>query len=124
MIIIGDSLVPFEDLCFIENIEQISSSKPNSTLIFRYSERLLKHCYENSLNCAVVVNSLKEAIYVNSLQGKYIISQNSLAKEIQKVADSYMFDAKNLSIINSSDEIEVVSRFEIDGVIYSSLLNK
>ncbi|XPV70271.1 MAG: hypothetical protein ACNI25_06770 [Halarcobacter sp.] len=124
MILIGDKLVPFEDICFIESIENISSSKANSTLIFNYNQSLLKYCFENSLEFAVVVNSIKEAIYVNSLNGKYIISEKNLAKHIQKVADNYMFDSKNLTIIEHSDEIEQVSKDEIDGVIYTNLLKK
>lgn len=122
MLILGDSLVPFEDLQSIEKIEEISSSKPNSTLIFKYNEQLLKHCFNNDLNCAVIVKSIKEAIYVNSLNGKYIISEKELSKQIQKIADNYMFDSKNIAIIDSNDEFEKIAHLEIDGVIYSTLL--
>lgn len=122
MLILGDKLVPFEDMIFINSIEDIKSTKPNSTLIFNYDETLLKYVSKNSLSCAVIVTSIKEAIYANSLNAKYIISKKNLAKKIQKIADNYMFDSKNLAIIKSNDEFERIVKNEIDGVIYEYLL--
>lgn len=123
MIIIGDKLVPFEDIQYIQNVENIKDTKANSTIIFNYDELVLKYCYENEISLAVVVTSIKEAIYCNSLNIKYIISEKELAKEIQKIADDYMYDSKNLAIIDSNEEFEEVAKNEIDGVIYRDLIN-
>ncbi|RBQ29897.1 hypothetical protein [Aliarcobacter vitoriensis] len=123
MLIIGDSLVPYEKPCFISSLEDIKTTKPNSILLFNYDEKIAKYCYENSLNFAVIVDSLKEAIYANSLNSRYIISKIKLAKKIQKIAENYMFDSKNLAIIYSNDELEKVAKKEIDGVIYNKLLS-
>ncbi len=123
MIILGDKLVPYEDFCFINHINDIVNTKPNSTLLFKYDEELLKYCYDNSLNYAVIVDSIKNAIYSNSLGSKYIISLKELSKQIQIIADTYMFDSKNIAIIDSNDEFESIAKAEIDGVIYTSLLN-
>ncbi len=123
MIIIGDKLVPFEDIQYIQNVENIKDTKANSTIIFNYDELVLKYCYENEISLAVVVTSIKEAIYCNSLNVKYIISEKELAKEIQKIADDYMYDSKNLAIIDSNEEFEEVAKNEIDGVIYRDLIN-
>ncbi len=123
MIILGDKLVPYEDFCFINHINDIVNTKPNSTLLFKYDEELLKYCYDNSLNYAVIVDSIKNAIYSNSLVSKYIISLKELSKQIQIIADTYMFDSKNIAIIRSNDEFESIAKAEIDGVIYTSLLN-
>ena len=124
MIIIGDKLIPFEDMFVIDSIEEIKSTKANSTLIFSYDENLLKYCFENSLNFAVLVNSIKEAVYSNSLGAKYIISSKDLAKEIQKIAENYMYDSKILAIITSNDEFDEIIEAQIDGVIYKELMNK
>ena len=123
MIIIGDKLVPFENIQYIQNVENIKDTKANSTIIFNYDELVLKYCYENEISLAVVVTSIKEAIYCNSLNVKYIISEKELAKEIQKIADNYMYDSKNLAIIDSNEEFEEVAKNEIDGVIYRDLIN-
>lgn len=122
MIIIGDKLVPFEEISFISSILDIKNTKANSTLIFYYDEELLKYVSQNALSSAIIVKSIKEAIYSNSLNTKYIISKKDLAKDIQKIADNYMFDAKNLVIIKSNSEFEEVAKNEIDGVIYEDLL--
>jgi len=122
MIIIGDNLVPYETTFFISSIESIKETKPNSLLIFYYDEKILKYCYENSLDFAVIIKSVKDAIYSNSLNARYIISKINMAKKIQKIAENYMFDTKNLAIIKSNDELEKVAKYEIDGVIYNRLL--
>ncbi|RBQ26743.1 MULTISPECIES: hypothetical protein [Arcobacteraceae] len=122
MIIIGDNLVPYEEIFFISRIEEIKNTKPNSILVFNYDEAIVKYCFQNSLNFAVIVENLKEAIYANSLNAKYIISKIKLAKKIQKVAENYMFDSKILAIIDSNDELENIAKKEIDGIIYRRLL--
>jgi hypothetical protein len=123
MIIIGDKLVPFEEVIYIKNIENIKYTKANSTIIFDYDEKTLEYSYKNNLSSAVVVSSIKEAIYCNSLNVKYIISEKNLACEIQKIADNYMYDSKNLVIINSNEEFEQTAIAQIDGVIYRELIN-
>ena len=122
MIILGDKIIPYENISFISSIGEIKNTKANSTLIFIYDVELLKYCYENELSSAVIVTSLTEAIYCNSLNAKYIISDKHLAIQIQKIADNYMYDSKNLVIISSNEEFEDVVKDEIDGVIYKDLL--
>ena len=122
MILIGDKLVPFEDIFFIKNIKEIENTKANSTVLFDFNEEILIYCYKNELASAVIVNSIKEAIYCNNLNVKYIISEKELSIELQKIADNYMYDSKILAIIDSNEELEQVAKLEIDGIIYRNLL--
>ena len=122
MILIGDKLVPFEDIFLIKNIKDIENTKANSTVLFDFNEEILTYCYKNELFCAVVVNSIKEAIYCNNLNVKYIISEKELAIELQKVADNYMYDSKILAVIDSNEELVQVAKLEIDGIIYRNLI--
>ena len=122
MIIIGDKLVPFEEMTYIKNLENIKNSKANSIVMFNYDEKTLKYAYENELSSAVIVTSITEAIYCNSLNAKYIISEKHLAIQIQKISDNYMYDSKNLVIIDSNEEFEHIAKDEIDGVIYRDLI--
>ncbi len=124
MILIGDNLIPHKEFAYIDSILDIEHTVANSTLIFNYDENLLVYCRKNALNNAVIVTSITEAIYCNALNSQYIICDKKLAKIIQKVAENYIFDAKVLAIIESNEEIEKVALSEIDGVIYTSLLNK
>ena len=73
MILIGDKLIPFENISFIFNIEEIKNTKANSTILFYYDDEIILYCYENELPYAVIVTSIKEAIYSNNLNAKYII---------------------------------------------------
>ena len=122
MILIGDKLVPFEDVFLIKNIKDIENTKANSTVLFDFEEEILTYCYKNELFCAVVVNSIKEAIYCNNLNVKYIISEKELSIELQKIADNYMYDSKILAIIDSNEELVQVAKLEIDGIICRNLL--
>lgn len=122
MILIGDKLVPFEEISNILNIEDIKTTKANSTIAFGYNEEIMKYSFENDLNSAIIVNSIKESIYANALNAKYILANKNLAKDIQKTAENYMFDSKVLAIIESNEEIEEIASYEIDGVIYKTLL--
>ncbi|MCP4970799.1 MAG: hypothetical protein GY932_09435 [Arcobacter sp.] len=122
MILIGDNLIPFEDISYIDSIWDIENSHPNATLIFNYDENLLTYCNKNQLAFAVIVKSIQEAIYANALDCKYLICEKKLAKQLQNIADNYMFDTKILSIIETEKEIEDIALLEIDGVIYDNLL--
>ena len=123
MIILGDKNLPYENIFFVSSIEEIVNTKANSTLLFFYNLELLKYSYENELSSAVIVTSIKDAIYSNNLNAKYIISESDLATQIQKIADNYMYDSKNLVIINSNEEFEQTAIAQIDGVIYRELIN-
>lgn len=122
MIIIGDELIPFESFSKIDSIDSIKETKANSTVLFNYSDEITKYCFENEISFVVVVNSIKEAIYSSNFNAKYIIANKELAKELQKIADNYMYDAKILAIIESSDEFEEIAKAQIDGVIFKNLI--
>lgn len=122
MILIGDDLIPFDTIQRVHTIQDISQTKPNSTVLFNYNEQTMKYCFENQLSFAVEVNNLKEAIYANALRAKYIICEKNLAISVQKTAQNYLFDSKVLAVINSNDEIEEIAQLEIDGVIYKRVL--
>lgn len=124
MILIGDNLIPHKTFTYIDSIMDIEHSESNSTLIFNYDENLLLYARKNHLDSAVIISNIKEAIYCNALKCKFIICEKKLAKNIQKIAENYMFDTKVLAIIEDSEEIEKVALSEVDGVIYSSLLDK
>ncbi len=123
MILLGDKNIPYEVITKVSKIEEIVDTKANSTILFEYNQDLLDYCCKNSLKYAVIIKSLKEAIYANALEAKYIICNKDFAKNIQEVADNYMFDSKVLAIIQSNEEFEEVAKSQIDGVIYKEILN-
>ncbi|AXH09714.1 hypothetical protein CP960_09665 [Malaciobacter halophilus] len=123
MILLGDKNIPYETLSVITNIEQLAKTKANTMVVFQYEQNLLDYCFKNNITYAVIIKDLKEAIYANALEAKYIICEKELARSIQNTADNYMFDSKILAIIDSNSEFEDIAKEQIDGVIYSYLLN-
>ena len=122
MILIGDKIVPFKEFNKISSKNDIEKSRANSIVSFGYNETLLIYCFENNISFAVIISNIKEAIYANSLNAKYLICNKTLATDVQKIADNYMFDSKVLAIIESNDEIEDIALNQIDGIIYKSLI--
>ncbi len=122
MIIIGDKLIPYEDIFKVNDIQEISNTKANSTLLFSYDIDLIKYCHKNSIPFFVKVKDIKELIYASQFNTKYIICDKTFVKDAQKIAENYMFDSKILTIINSDDEIVWCAQNEIDGVIYNNLI--
>lgn len=122
MILLGDKLVEYENIFKIDSQEDILNTQANSTVVFKYDEKLLKYTSEQNIASAVIVSNIKECIYANALDTKYIISSFELAIKLQKIADNYMFDSKILAIIESNDEFEQIACAEIDGVIYKEIL--
>lgn len=122
MIILGDELIPYENICKVKEITDINNTQSNSTLLFDYDLDLIKYCQDNSLNSAIVVNDIKELIYASQFDVKYLICNKDFVISAQKIAENYMFDSKILVTINNSDEIVWVAQNEIDGAIYSNLI--
>ncbi|RXJ87578.1 hypothetical protein [Arcobacter sp. CECT 8985] len=122
MILIGDENIPYENIQKVEDINDFLDTKPNSLVLFEYKQNIIEYCCKNSLNYVVVIKNIKEAIYSNALNAKYIVCEKDISKDIQEVADNYMFDSKILAIIDSNEEFEEVAKNQIDGIIYRALL--
>lgn len=122
MIILGDSLVPYEALCRVNAVEDIAQTQANSVVLFSYNEALMQYCAQNSVPYAVQINEVKEGIYANALKARYILTSFQVANQMQPIAENYMYDAKVLCIIDSNSELEKIAKAEIDGAVYSSIL--
>ena len=106
-----------KDFFKIKNIDDILNTPPNSIVLFDYDLEMMKFCKDNSIPFAVKIKNIKEVIFANSLGAKYIIVDKKNAKEIQEIANEYLFDTKVLVKIIFDWEIEVFAKKGIDGVI-------
>lgn len=122
MIIVGNKYLKCDNFARIESLDDIKNTPSNSTLIFKYDLEIMNYCFSNKLPYALFVSDIKEAIFGNTLGARYLISSESKANEIQKVAEHYMFDSKILVIIQGDEMIENIAKNGIDGVIYNSFL--
>ena len=118
MKIIGDSLIPFKEYFRVLSIDDIRKTKPNGDLYFTYNEEILEFSFRENLSFYVEISNISQGLFANSLNARYIVCKDmNLAKDMQKIADNYIFDSKILLLIKNRDMLEEVALNEIDGVI-------
>jgi hypothetical protein len=118
VIVIGHQDIPHEKIDYISSIDDIRSTASNSTLIFEYDINIIKHLHDNDISFGVETNSLEEVIILENLGAKYVIvDDKEFAKQVQEIADHYMYDAKILVKVNNTSEIEWSVVNKIDGAI-------
>ena len=122
MILIGDPYIPYESITRVDSKEDIAKTEPNTTVVFNMDMELLSYCIDNALHCGVIAKNTLEVIYAHNLGAKYIIVPKEIVKNMQELADNYMFDSKILAIISDTKEIAEVAKQHIDGIIYKDLL--
>ncbi|MEA2112026.1 MAG: hypothetical protein U9P71_08270 [Campylobacterota bacterium] len=125
MLLFGHPFIASERFYHVEDVDMIFHTPSNSTLYAEFNEaslELFEHMQKNSLNYAVKVADVEELIYAESLGATYIIVGSDLAKNGQKIAENYLFDAKILVEIEDKKEIEVMAYEGIDGVIFPNAI--
>ena len=120
MIILGNKNIPYLKIQKVNSIDNIKNTSANTIVYFKYDIELIKYCSINNVKCAVKISNITEAIFCNSLNVFYILAND--AKQIQKIADDYMFDSKILQIIISDEDIQKIALDTIDGCIYKEIL--
>jgi len=122
MLILGSKHIKSPNFCKISSIDEIKNTKSNSFVLFAYDIETVKYCNDNNVQSAVLIDSITQAIFCNNLNVDFIIVNESIAIDIQKIAQNYMFDSKVVQIINDDNEIEKAALNEIDACIYKELI--
>ncbi len=121
MIIIGHPWVDFEPFYFIKSIKDIAATPSGSTVIFAFSEEnlpLCRHCDQNSVAFALICDTKRDLLFAQALGCDYIVCDKNIAKDAQKFADGYLFDAKILLYTGTQSDMEWVAEHEIDGILF------
>lgn len=127
MKIIGHPWVESEQFVIISIIEEIVATPTASVLLIESlsnSIEVVQYCQKEALPVAVRVSTLKEALFAHHLDVKYIIVPESIAQEVQSVAQNYLFDAQILIQIDEESHIEECAKMGIDGVIFPTAITK
>lgn len=126
MLLFGHPLIEVEPWCKVKSIDEIKKTISNSTIVLDDIEKyanIAKHCNENSVNFACSVNSIKQAVLANALNASYILcSDKTLASEVQKVANEYLWGSKIIFIIEDESDIEQIAKLGIDGTVVGSYI--
>jgi hypothetical protein len=127
MLIFGHPFLPSEKFYHIDSPEAITSTPAGSTLLFAWNETnldLAAHCRSNDLPFAIEVASVKEALFAENVGARYLLVEGSLAKSVQKIAETYLFDAKVLTRIDNETQLEPIAYEGIDGVVFAEAVVK
>ena len=127
MIFFGHRFLKSEHFYHIETIYSIAKTPSNSTVFLSFDDKnldIIHHLSTNEIKFALHVKSLKELVYAHELGALYVTVEKQLAKNAQKIANDYLFDAKILVHIEDEDEIEDLALLGIDGVIFAKAIIK
>lgn len=127
MLLFGHRFIESEKFYHISSIEAVDHTPPNSTLFLDFCEKnldIITHLRVNGIRFALEVKSVTEAIYAQNLDAKYIIVNHVISKNIQKIAENYLFDAKVIVHCDDEARIEEFAFLGIDGVIFSEAIIK
>lgn len=114
MKILGDELIKFEPLFLCSNEADVLSGRQN---LFKFDRNLIKRSIALGASFSVFVENINEAIIANAAGAKFIIADIDIAKDLAKIAESYLFDALVAVLIESEDELEKLCKLGIDAAI-------
>lgn len=100
MIILNHPLIPAPTLTPIASTADIATIPASHIVWFGYNLQLLRYCYDQQIPAAVRIDEASEAVYANALGAKFVTMQLDLAKEVQKIAEHYLFDTKVIAMLD------------------------
>lgn len=117
---------PLSIVC-VDSKEQIIKTLPSDFLILTCDSldktlALAHYCKSNAIPYAKQVSSIKEALLLVNLNVRFLLCNHlRFAESLQKLAETYLFDAKILLCIQDEAEIERIAEYGIDGVLLANL---
>ena len=112
MKILGDELIKFEPLFLCKSEDEISSGRQN---LFKFDRNLIKRALEAGASFSIIANAAG---------AKFIIADITLAKDLAKVAQNYLFDALIAVLIESETSLCELAKFEIDAAILPNAIKE
>ena len=112
MKILGDELIKFEPLFLCKSEDEISSGRQN---LFKFDRNLIKRALEAGASFSIIANAAG---------AKFIIADITLAKDLAKVAQNYLFDALIAVLVESETSLCELAKFEIDAAILPNAIKE
>jgi len=120
MQIFGHDFIKNSKFFFINSIDEIKDTTPNSILFFDFNKEIIAYCKTQNLIFGVKVKSIKKLVLASASDASYLLVSKEFAKQAQDIANKYMFDAKILLISRDKSGIEFCAKNGIDGIIFIS----
>jgi hypothetical protein len=109
------------------DIQSILNTPPSSIVYVEFSEDnldIINHTRLNHIDTAIYAKDITQIIYASSFGAMFIVVHADLAKNAQKIANDYLFDAKILVMIDDESQIQEFALLGVDGVIFPSSIVK
>ncbi|MBN2768993.1 MAG: hypothetical protein JXQ68_07800 [Campylobacterales bacterium] len=120
MLIFGYDLIPSRPWCKVSTQKEVASTSSSTVILLGLNSLdVATYCKEQNVDFALEVESTKEALIASALGASYLLCAQDVAKEIQAIANEYLWIAKVIVPIENEDELEIVARLGIDGVIFA-----
>ncbi len=116
VIIFNHPHIPSPTFVRVDSTSQIANIAAKDVVWFDFDFEMLRFCQRHDIRCAVDIQELTQAVFANALGATFLVCELSLAKEVQKVADHYLFDSKVIATI-SEDRLKEAIEAGIDGVL-------
>lgn len=127
MVLLGHPYVPYEPFYHVDGIEAIRKTPANSVIALYFSPEnldIIAYLATNGVRFALHVDNPVDAVIGENLGASYLIVRLNEGKEIQKIAEHYLFDAKVLGYIDNGDDLEEAISIRLDGAIFSDAIIK
>lgn len=127
MILFGHPCVPSERFYHIDSIEAIRHTPANTLIALFYAPDnldIIEHLRRNSVRFALFVETQSDAVVAENLRASYLIVNPKNGPAIQKIAEHYLFDAKVLGYIKSTDDLQELIDIRLDGAVFPEAIIK
>lgn len=120
MLIFGHELILSEPWHRVSSQKEIANTPSNTIILLDFNSLdIATYCKEQNVDFALEVKNIKEALIASALGASYLLCSKDIAKEIQTIANEYLWSAKVIVLIEDESELEVVAKAGIDGVIFA-----
>ncbi len=127
MLLFGHPLLESEKFYHISDVGSVVKTPPNGVIYLEFSKEnldIVNYLRSNSIRFALEVANIKDAILAYNLGADFIVVAVQIAGDIQKIAETYLFDAKILARSDDEAMIEEAALIGIDGVLFPTAVVK
>jgi hypothetical protein len=127
MLLFGHPYVPSEQFYHIESVEAIRHTPANSvvTLFFAPDNLdVIDHLRRNRIRFGLHIETVEEAVIAENLGASYLIVAPENGIEIQRVAEHYLFNAKVLGYVDTTEHLERLIELRLDGAVFPEAIVK
>ena len=127
MLILNHPCIESLNIVCVHSQNQIAQTLPTDFLVLTCDSlektlTLAHYCSNNAITYSKIVTSVKESLLLVNLNVRFLLCTNlNLAQSLQKLAETYLFDAKILFCIQDEEEIEKIAKYGIDGGLFAKL---